>query len=300
MSVRDDFLAGRPMAQPVIDIHTHLPPRELFYRASGESRWRIPSIGGWQQHETCSLAGIVRHMDRLGIGKAFAFVNGFERLEEGFECVRRCPGRLLPTISFWPGMGKEDEGETTSPGGRRVPDSPRELRDALELVHKKGWRGIKLWDPQSPQPLTWLYEGVLGFAHENRLIIVHHSWGPASTLDRLAAAYPNVTFIMGHVLGSRQSIESFATVLRRSNVFASTTNSRHPGTIEAMVEVFGAEKVVMGTDSILHTMEFSIGNIAYARIPDEARRRILGVNMKDVLTGLGYWDTWGYDATGGG
>jgi predicted TIM-barrel fold metal-dependent hydrolase len=293
--VLEAFLNAQPVPGPVVDIHLHLPPRELFYRLSGQSRWRIPAYGMWEQNENFqNLVSLVRHMDRVGVTKALAFVNGFERLEEGFECVRRFPGRFLPMVSFWPGMGREDEDRTTSPGGRRVPESPRELRDVLERIHHHGWRGIKMWEPRAPEPLTWLYEGVLGFAHEKRLLVVHHSWGPPETLDRLAQRYPGMYFLMAHSLGSPKAIESYAQVIRKHpHVFASTTNSRMPGMIEAMVRSFSAEKLVMGSDFILHTVEFSVGNIAYARIPDAAKRAILGLNMKALLSELGYWDTWG-------
>lgn len=294
-TVLDEFLAAKPITGPVVDIHLHLPPREMFYRATGRSRWRLPTLGTWDQIETHqNITSLVRHMDRVGITKAIAFVNGFERLEEGFECVRRFPGRFLPAISFWPGIGREDELATTSPGGRRVPDSPNELRDVLERVYKAGWRGIKMWEPRSPEPLTWLYEGVLGFAHENRMVVVHHSWGAPDVADRIAERYPNMTMLMAHAIGSLQQIEAFGPVIRkRANLFASTTNSRQPGMIEAMVKAFGAGKLVMGSDFILHTVEFSIGNIAYARIPDEAKRQALGGNVKALLSGLGFWDSWG-------
>ncbi len=296
MSVLDNFLEGRPMEAPVVDIHMHLPPRDLFYRMSGVSRWHIPSLGGWEQHETFqNIASIVRHMDRIGTNKAIAFVNGFERLEEGFECERRYPGRFLPTVSFWPGMVGVGEGITTTPAGRRVPDSVAELHIVLEKVFSSGWRGIKLWQPRTPEPLTWLYEGVLGFAHEHRMIIVHHSWGPPDTLDRMAERYPHVRMLMGHALGSQRAFDMYAPVLRRRpNVFASTTNTRHPGFIEAMVHTFGDDQLVMGSDCILHTPEFSIGNLAYARISDQSKRKILGLNMKHMLDELGYWNTWGF------
>jgi hypothetical protein len=38
------------------------------------------------------------------------------------------------------------------------------VRDVLDRIHAAGWRGIKMWDPRVPEPLTWLYEAVLGFA----------------------------------------------------------------------------------------------------------------------------------------
>ena len=84
------------------------------------------------------------------------------------------------------------------------------------------------------------------------------------------------------------------------NVFVTMTNSRHPGQLEAMVRAFGDHKVVMGSDFVLHTVEFSIGNITYARIPDSAKRNILGRTMKRVLDELGYWNTWGYPPTAAG
>ena len=296
MTVLERFLDGRPMEAPVIDCHMHLPGRDLFYRMSGESRWHLPSMGTWEQHENFqNIASIVRHMDRAGISKVLAFVNGFERLDEGYECVRRFPGRFLPMVSFWPGIGPIDEAVTTTPGGRRVPESPQQARDVLEKIYASGWRGIKLWEPRAPQPLTWLYETVLGFAHEHRMIVLHHSWGPPETIDRLAERYPNIKMLTGHAMDSQKAFDAFSPVIRRRpNVFVTMTNNRQPGLLEAMVRTYGDARVVMGSDFVLHTVEFSIGNIAYARIPDLAKRNILGLNMKRVLDELGYWETWGY------
>jgi len=300
MSVLDRFLEGLPMEAPVIDAHAHLPPRSLFYRMSGVSRWHLPAFGTWEQHETYqNLESIVQHMDRTGVNKVLACVNGFERLEEGFECVRRYPGRFLPLVSFWPGIGKTDEATTTSPGGRRVPDSPQGLRAVLEKVYAAGWRGIKMWDPRAPEPLSWLYEGVMGFAHENRLVVLHHSWGPPDVLDRMAERFPGALLLMGHALDNQKSFDAYQPVLRRrANVFASTTNIRFPGALEGLVKTMGADRVVMGSDFILHTLEFAVANIAYARIPDEAKRRIFGKNLKEALERLGHWDKWGYPQPG--
>jgi predicted TIM-barrel fold metal-dependent hydrolase len=300
MSVLEDFLDGRPIQAPVIDAHMHLPPRALFYRMSGISQWYLPGMGTWQQHETFqNLASIVEHMDRVGLTKAMACINGFERLEEGFECVRRFPGRFLPLVSFWPGIGKTDEATTTTPGGRRVPDSPQELREVLERVYARGWRGVKIWDPRAPEPLGWLYEGILGFAHEHRMLVLHHSWGPPAVLDRIAERYPNARLFMGHALESQPALDSYrAVILRRPNVFATTTNTRYPGSLEAMVSTLGDDKLVMGSDFILHTVEFAIGNLAYARISEQSKRKILGLNLKNLLDELGYWGLWGYPGTG--
>lgn len=296
MSVLDDFLNGRPIQAPVIDAHMHLPPRSLFYRMSGISEWHLPGLGTWQQHENFqNLASIVEHMDRVGVTKAMACINGFERLEEGFECVRRFPGRFLPLVSFWPGIGKTDEATTTTPGGRRVPDSPQELREVLERVYARGWRGVKIWDPRAPEPLGWLYEAILGFAHERRMLVLHHSWGPPAVLDRIAERYPNAHLFMGHSLESQAALDSYRAVIRRRpNVFATTTNTRYPGSLEAMVHTLGDDQLVMGSDFILHTVEFAIANLAYARISEPSKRKILGLNLKNLLDELGYWELWGY------
>jgi len=296
VTILDHFLQGQPMEAPVIDCHMHLPGRDLFYRMSGESRWHLPAFGTWEQHENFqNIASIVRHMDRVGVSKVLAIVNGFERLDEGYECVRRFPGRFLPLVSFWPGIGVKDEAITTTPGGRRMPESPRQVRAVLEKVYASGWRGIKLWDPRAPEPLNWLYETVLGFAHEHRMIVLHHSWGPPEVIDRLAERYPNIRMLTGHALDSESAFDAYSPVFRRRpNVLVTMTNNRQPGLLEAMVRAFGDSKVVMGSDFVLHSVEFSIGNIAYARLPEQAKRNILGVNMQRVLDELGYWDTWGY------
>jgi predicted TIM-barrel fold metal-dependent hydrolase len=127
------------------------------------------------------------------------------------------------------------------------------------------------------------------------MIVLHHSWGPPETIDRLAERYPNIKMLTGHAMDSQKAFDAFSPVIRRRpNVFVTMTNNRQPGLLEAMVRTFGDGRVVMGSDFVLHTVEFSIGNIAYARIPDLAKRNILGLNMKRVLDELGYWETWGY------
>ena len=53
------------------------------------------------------------------------------------------------------------------------------------------------------------------------------------------------------------------------------------------VRAVGAGKLLFGTDSYLNPFAFGLGPILYARISDDDKRRILGLNMARLLERVG-------------
>jgi predicted TIM-barrel fold metal-dependent hydrolase len=53
--------------------------------------------------------------------------------------------------------------------------------------------------------------------------------------------------------------------------------------IEYLVSEIGAHRVLYGTDCIMRDAAPQLGWVAWAKIPLEAKRRILGLNFADIL-----------------
>ena len=58
------------------------------------------------------------------------------------------------------------------------------------------------------------------------------------------------------------------------------------GTIKFLVEGAGEDRVLFGSDMPEQDARYQVGRVVTADIPDEAKRRVLGLNAIEVL-GLG-------------
>lgn len=248
---REYALAGQLLKDElVIDAHTHLGLCSLYHIPDGDT------------------GSVVKEMDRLGIDRACTFA--FAGVNSDFvygndvtaEAMESYPDRFVGFAVM-------------------NPHYPEEMVPELERCRSQGFRGIKLIAAYQGYPddgpnFVPAYE----FAHENRWIVLSHSWSRPEFLDRLATDYPNATFIIGHC-----DMQYAEVVKQRPNVYQCTCAALSFGDIERMVEAMPVEKIVYGSDFTDLPMPFSFGPILYARIPDDAKRAILGPNMKAVLEG---------------
>jgi predicted TIM-barrel fold metal-dependent hydrolase len=242
-------LTGEPLRDElVIDAHTHLGVFSYYHIPDGDTD------------------SVVREMDRLGIDRACAFA--FAGVNSDFvygndvtaDAVRAYPDRFI-------GFAVVN------------PHYPEEIVQELERCRSLGFRGIKLIAAYQGYP----EEGpnffpAYRFAHENGMMVLSHGWGKPEFLDGLAREYPNVTFIIGH-----WALDYAEVVKRRPNVYQCTCAALSFGDVERLVEAMPVEKIVYGSDFTDLPMPFSFGPILYARIPEEAKRAILGRNMEAVL-----------------
>jgi predicted TIM-barrel fold metal-dependent hydrolase len=122
---------------------------------------------------------------------------------------------------------------------------------------------------------------VYKYAEDYGMVLINHDWGSPEFLDELAEKYPKVCFIMGHP----GSAEAFASVLNgRENVFECTTAaSLMFGELEHLLKHVKCEKVLFGSDLGFLDGPIEMASVCYAKISDEAKRKILGLNMQDVL-----------------
>jgi predicted TIM-barrel fold metal-dependent hydrolase len=96
-------------------------------------------------------------------------------------------------------------------------------------------------------------------------------------LDKAAERNPDVPFLAGHA-GSGFAYQPYVDMGKRiPNFYLDLTYSReHTNMIEYFVEHAGPGKIVWGSDAPTFSLSQQAGKILYARIPDEAKRAILG------------------------
>lgn len=146
------------------------------------------------------------------------------------------------------------------------------------------FRGIKVYQagPSFDSPL---YDRVWAFARERRVPVLAHTWGGNFTgFDRAAEKNPEVNFLAGHA-GSGFAYQPYIDTARRlPNFFPDLTYSReHTNMIETLVEAVGPDQIVWGSDTPVFCMAQQLGKVLFARIPDDAKRKILGATAARLL-----------------
>ncbi|HPJ23004.1 MAG TPA: amidohydrolase family protein, partial [Clostridia bacterium] len=79
-------------------------------------------------------------------------------------------------------------------------------------------------------------------------------------------------------------IFEYAELARKyENMYINTCAEIGFDNIRRIVEAAGAEKIIYGSDMSALDVTFSLGAVAYAKIPDDDKRKILGLNMKNIM-----------------
>lgn len=218
---------------------------------------------------------MVRVMDRAGVEKlcmsAFLAIGpdchaGNELVA---EAVRKYPDRLIGYAVVNPNRPLE------------IDDELRRCYDDLNL------RAIKLHPMHHQYSIgDSAYRKVFEFAAKRRIPILSHEWGDPGLLDALSGDYPEINFIMAHVgFWDGRSDFRYADVMnKRDNIVVDLAYSTiFFNALEHLVKILGPAKIVFGSDFPLHDLAFQLGRLWFAKLPDEHKRMILGLNMLRVL-----------------
>ncbi len=244
----------------VIDAHCHMGPYFNFHIPDNDA------------------GGMVKVMDRLGINMActsphVGITPDFKMGNDiAAQAMRDYPGRFFGYITL----------------NGSYPD---EITEEIERCYNMGMRGFKIHPslhgyPANGENLRPMWE----YANEKRLPILSHTWGGDRTcspgvLGKLAEKYPNVPVLLGHAGGTPAGYdEAIEVAKKQENVFLETCcSSVIYGLIERFVREVGADRIVFGTDMPFVNANAQIGKILYAKISDEDKRKILGLNMARII-----------------
>lgn len=116
-------------------------------------------------------------------------------------------------------------------------------------------------------------------------IILAHTWGKKNVtpLMNMAKEFPHVNILLGHS-GIREE-DIYAQAVREcDNIYLETCSSfAWYGLMERLVAMAGSERVLFGTDMPFLSPDQQIGRVLFARITDEDKRKILGLNAQRLL-----------------
>jgi len=244
----------------VIDSHTHMGPYFNFH---------IPDNDAGSMIEVMDRLGVSMACTSPHVGITPDFKVGNDMAA---QAMRDYPGRFFGYITI-------------------NPNYPEEIIEEIERCYDLGMRGFKIHPslhgyPADGENLRSMWE----YANERGLPVLSHTWAGDRTcspgvLGKLADEYPNVPVILGHSGGTPAGYDEAVEVAKkRKNVFLETCGSGVVyGMIERFVREVGADKILFGSDMPFVNANAQIGKILYARISDQDKRSILGLNMAGLI-----------------
>jgi len=247
---------GKPITDiEIIDMHAHI-----------NVRFGVPGDTG--------PAAIVKAMERTGVAITLITTSSPVSLQDAdrenrsvLEGVRAFPGRLLGYLRPWP-------------VAERVP-----LEEAATQI-AEGYVGVKLYTTCHVTYTHPSYDPYLAVAHEQRRPVLFHTWGQETDLDairQVARRYPAASLLVAHA-GSCNEPEYIQLARDCENVYLDLTLSYSPrGLVARFLEAVGADRVVWGSDTALFSQAQQLGKVLGARIPDEAKIKILSTNARRIL-----------------
>ena len=245
---------------PVIDFHTHLGASSRFYY--------VPFSG---------VKDVVRYMDRYGINHAVTFALSTTTDPEVknlcvYEAYRKFPQRFSPLTTLHALF-------------------PQDWQHLLEQGLRSGSRGIKLLsDYQGVDELSLDWSPAFDYVRDSGWVVMHHDWRSAEHLEFYARGFPDLTFIIGH---PTLDVTTNRVLERCENVYQCTCAAFvYPGfacmSIEQMYEKLPLEKILHGSDALDLDFGTAVGPLAYAKIPEKAKEKILGGNALRLMQKLGW------------
>lgn len=265
MTIMDRAGQGLPLTDvEVIDAHGHMGPWFNFHIRNNDAK------------------GMIATMDRVGIRTicvaAHASCSADPRLGNDLvsEAMRDFPGRFVG----YAGVN---------------PHYPEDVEQELAHAFEHGHTMIKLHPACHDYPVDGPnYGPVWDYAKQHNCPVLIHCWEGDRRCDPAACAkvareHPDVIIILGHSGGPDGIDKGIAEAQKCDRLYLDITGSTHTvGLVEKMVAAVGAERVLYGSDLPFIDPASGIGKVAYARIKEEEKLKILGQNMSRLIPSRTY------------
>jgi predicted TIM-barrel fold metal-dependent hydrolase len=229
------------------------------------------------------ITQLLRYADRMGIDKVIFFL-GFSRDHDPspqqfrrdndvlLRALDHARGRALGFVYLNPKFTDESLKELD----RCVRDGP--------MVGVKLWVAIRCHDER--------LDPVVQRATDLGAVVFQHTWlkttgnlpgeSTPDDLAQLAARHPSAMLIAGHLGGNWQ--RGIRAIRAARNVYAGISGSDPTaGMVEMAVRELGAERVIYGSDFGGRSLASQLAKVHGADIPEEAKRLILGGNIRRLL-----------------
>lgn len=177
-----------------------------------------------------------------------------------------------------------------------TPHYPEEaVRELERAFDKLGMAYLKLYPNYVERPIDDpAYGPILEWCEERRVLVMCHTYYESEYDNTLTAPrrfiglserYPNIRWQLAHAgngpPGQAQAVEA---ARASPNIYLETcTSLADDGSIEFLVEGAGADRVLFGSDHSLMDPRHHVGRIVTADIPEDAKRKVLGLNAIKLL-----------------
>jgi predicted TIM-barrel fold metal-dependent hydrolase len=253
---REAGISGSALAgETVIDAHMHLGTFHNFF---------IPRP---------DVDALIQSALRIGIqrmyGSSLRAIRGDAEAGNAFAVATHAehPDTFFPYIVF-------------------KPNYPELAQRTIDLAESTGVRRFKIHDDGNDLPYDHEnYFHLYDHANRTRAVILVHTFGKIHVLPmmKMAARFPEMKILLAH--SGIVDEESYRDAVRRhDNMFLETCSSMAwYGLIERLVAMAGPERVLFGTDMPFMSPDQQIGRILFAKIPDDQKRQILGLNAQKLF-----------------
>jgi predicted TIM-barrel fold metal-dependent hydrolase len=249
-------LVGSALAgEVVIDAHMHIDKFYNFLIPRSEASYLIASAGriGIQKMYGSSIVAL-RGDAELGNKNALAF-------------HAKYPLMFFPYIVF-------------------KPNYPEDADRTITLAETEKIRQFKIHDDGNDLPYDdKRYFPLYEYANGTGAVILVHTFGKKHVVPimKVANEFPRIKILLGHSGIFEEEIYSEA-VRKHENIWLETCSSfAWYGLIERLVAMGGPERVLFGTDMPFMSPDQQLGRVLFARITDENKRKVLGLNAQRLF-----------------
>lgn len=249
----------------------------------------------WDLH--CHLSGVpgrtpeermvklLEYADRFQIDKLCVYMGLSFLLNPSPEDLRKQNDEVLQALQHW----NDRAFGFAYVSGEHVDAS---LKEIDRCIANGPMVGIKLWVAKRCSAED--VDAIVQRAAELKAVIFQHTWfktdggnypGESTPLDlvKLAERNPQVPLICGHTGGTWElGIRAIRHLPQVSIDLAGSDPVN--GFVEMAVRELGAERIIYGSDCGGRSFASQLAKVYGARIPEAARRLILGENLKRLMT----------------
>src|SRR5262249_54520686 len=230
------------------------------------------------------MANLIRFADRIGVERVCLFMGFPFLMDPTAQQLREQNDQVLQALAHYhdPAFGfVYTSGQHPDEGGRGTDGC---IKQGPMVGGKLG---------VAPRAADKELDPIIARAAELKAPILQHTWfkangnfpGESTPLDlvELAKRHPKATLICGHSGGDWQlGIRA----IRASTYLYTETGGSDPTSrfAEMAVKELGAERVLYGSDAGGRSFASQLAKVQGADVPDDAKKKILGENLKRLLT----------------
>lgn len=229
------------------------------------------------------MTALLRFADRMGVERVCVYMGYPFLMDPTAEQLRQQNDQVLQAIAH-----HHDRAFGFVYCSGKHPEAS--VREIDRCVKNGPMVGVKLWVARRATDRE--LDPIVARAAELKAPILQHTWfksngnfpGESTPLDlvELAKRHPKATLICGHSGGDWQlgirAIRGTASLYTETGGSDPTT-----GFVEFAVKELGADRVLYGSDAGGRSFASQLSKVQGADIPEEARKKVLGENLKRLL-----------------